>query len=66
MIKSLETCLRTTIFRIQLEREAAKRLDYLVRAVPIEKLPLIIKKRYEEKTKQDRERYDTKQRWWKK
>jgi translation initiation factor 3 subunit A len=38
------------------QREAAKRLDYLVRAVRIEEMP-IIKKKYEEKIKVDRERY---------
>lgn len=38
-------------------REAAKKLDYLVRAIRIEELPLI-KKKYEEKTKLDRERYE--------
>jgi translation initiation factor 3 subunit A len=36
-------------------RDAAKKLDYLVRAIRIEELPLI-KKKYEEKTKKDRER----------
>lgn len=38
-------------------REAAKRLDYLVRAVRIEELPLI-QKNYEEKIKKDRESYE--------
>ena len=38
-------------------REAAKRLDYLVRAVRIEELPLI-KTKYEAKIKEDRERYE--------
>jgi translation initiation factor 3 subunit A len=38
-------------------REAAKRLDYLVRAVRIEELPLI-QKNYEEKAKKDRENYE--------
>lgn len=38
-------------------REIAKKLDYLVRAIRIEEVP-IVKKRYEEKTKQDRERYE--------
>jgi translation initiation factor 3 subunit A len=38
-------------------KEAAKRLDYLVRAVRIEELPLI-KKNYEEKVKKDRENYE--------
>lgn len=38
-------------------REVAKRLDYLVRAVRIEELPLM-KTKYEEKVKQDRERYE--------
>jgi len=37
-------------------KEIAKKLDYLVRAVRIEELPLI-KKKYEEKTRGDRERY---------
>ena len=38
-------------------KEAAKRLDYLVRAVRIEELPLI-KRNYEEKVKKDRENYE--------
>ena len=38
-------------------RDAAKKLDYLVRAVRIEELPLI-KKNYEEKIKKDRELYE--------
>lgn len=38
-------------------RDAAKKLDYLVRAIRIEELP-VITKRYEEKTKKDRERYE--------
>ena len=38
-------------------REAAKKLDYLVRAIRIEELPLV-KKKYDEKVKQDRERYE--------
>ena len=38
-------------------REAAKRLDYLVRAIRIEQLPLI-KAKYEEKVKKDREQYE--------
>lgn len=38
-------------------REEAKRLDYLVRAVRIEELPLI-KANYEQKTKEDRARYE--------
>ena len=38
-------------------REAAKRLDYLVRAVRIEELPLI-KTKYEAKIKEDREHYE--------
>jgi translation initiation factor 3 subunit A len=38
-------------------REEAKRLDYLVRAIRIEELPLI-KGKYEEKAKKDREQYD--------
>jgi len=38
-------------------REAAKRLDYLVRAVRIEELPLI-KEKYESKINEDRERYE--------
>ena len=38
-------------------KEAAKKLDYLVRAIRIESLPLI-KKKYDEKVKQDRERYE--------
>jgi len=38
-------------------KEAAKKLDYLVRAIRIEELPLI-KKKYEEKVKSDRERYE--------
>jgi translation initiation factor 3 subunit A len=36
-------------------KDAAKKLDYLVRAIRIEELPLI-KAKYEEKTKQDKER----------
>jgi translation initiation factor 3 subunit A len=36
-------------------KDAAKKLDYLVRAIRIEELPLI-KTKYEEKTKMDRER----------
>jgi translation initiation factor 3 subunit A len=52
-------------------QEAAKKLDYLVRAIRIEELPLI-KAQYEEKVKNDRERYEhdtveklknAKQRW---
>jgi translation initiation factor 3 subunit A len=39
-------------------REEAKRLDYLVRAVRIEELSLV-KARYEEKIKADRERYES-------
>jgi translation initiation factor 3 subunit A len=39
------------------QREAAKRLDYLVRAVRIEELPLIEKK-YDEKIASDRARYE--------
>jgi translation initiation factor 3 subunit A len=39
------------------QREDAKRLDYLVRAVRIEELPLV-KSTYELKTKEDRERYE--------
>mmetsp|Transcript_13861 Transcript_13861/g.21854 ORF Transcript_13861/g.21854 Transcript_13861/m.21854 type:complete len:994 (+) Transcript_13861:149-3130(+) len=38
-------------------REVAKRLDYLVRAIRIEELPLI-KAKYEEKVQKDRERYE--------
>jgi translation initiation factor 3 subunit A len=38
-------------------KEAAKHLDYLVRAIRIEELP-IIKKKYDEKVKQDREQYE--------
>ena len=38
-------------------REAAKRLDYLVRAVRIEELPLI-KTAYEDKIRKDRDRYE--------
>jgi translation initiation factor 3 subunit A len=38
-------------------KEAAKKLDYLVRAIRIEELPLI-KRKYEEKIKLDRERYE--------
>jgi translation initiation factor 3 subunit A len=38
-------------------REAAKKFDYLVRAIRIEELPLITQ-RYEEKVRQDRERYE--------
>jgi translation initiation factor 3 subunit A len=38
-------------------REAAKKLDYLVRAIRIEELPLV-KNKYEEKIKKDRERYE--------
>merc|ERR1711933_488324 len=38
-------------------REAAKRLDYLVRAIRIEELPMV-KSKYEEKIKGDRERYE--------
>ena len=38
-------------------KEAAKKLDYLVRAIRIEELPLV-RKEYEEKTKKDRERYE--------
>lgn len=38
-------------------REAAKKLDYLVRAIRIEELPLI-KKQYEDKNKKDRELYE--------
>jgi translation initiation factor 3 subunit A len=38
-------------------RDAAKQLDYLVRAIRIEELPLI-KKKYDEKVKQDREQYE--------
>jgi translation initiation factor 3 subunit A len=38
-------------------KDAAKKLDYLVRAIRIEELPLI-KKKYEEKTQNDRERYE--------
>ena len=38
-------------------KEAAKKLDYLVRAIRIEELPLI-KKKYEDSIKTDRERYE--------
>lgn len=38
-------------------KEVAKKLDYLVRAIRIEELPLI-KKKYEEKTQHDRELYE--------
>ena len=38
-------------------REVAKKLDYLVRAIRIEELPLI-KAKYEEKVKEDKERYE--------
>jgi len=38
-------------------KEAAKKLDYLVRAIRIEELPLI-KANYDEKTKADKERYE--------
>lgn len=38
-------------------RDAAKHLDYLVRAIRIEELPLI-KKKYDEKVKLDREQYE--------
>lgn len=38
-------------------QEAAKQLDYLVRAIRIEELP-IIKKRYEEKIKKDRDQHE--------
>jgi translation initiation factor 3 subunit A len=38
-------------------KEAAKHLDYLVRAIRIEELPLI-KKKYEGKVKMDREQYE--------
>jgi len=38
-------------------REEAKRLDYLVRAIRIEELPLV-KAKYEEKAKKDREQYE--------
>jgi translation initiation factor 3 subunit A len=38
-------------------REVAKRLDYLVRAIRIEELPLI-KAKYEDKVKTDREQYE--------
>lgn len=38
-------------------KESAKKLDYLVRATRIEELPLI-KKKYEENNKNDRERYE--------
>jgi translation initiation factor 3 subunit A len=41
----------------QATREVAKRLDYLVRAIRIEELPLI-KTKYEEKVQKDRERYE--------
>jgi translation initiation factor 3 subunit A len=41
----------------QKTREVAKQLDYLVRAIRIEELP-IIKKKYEEKVKSDREEYE--------
>lgn len=39
------------------QRDAAKKLDYLVRAIRIEELPLV-KKKYEDKVKNDRERYE--------
>jgi translation initiation factor 3 subunit A len=38
-------------------KEAAKKLDYLVRAIRIEELPLV-KKKYEERVRKDRERYE--------
>merc|ERR1712232_1513206 len=38
-------------------REAVKKLDYVVRAVRIEELPLV-KARFEEKLKKDKERYE--------
>ncbi|KAL3924587.1 MAG: hypothetical protein SGILL_000957 [Bacillariaceae sp.] len=38
-------------------RDAAKHLDYLVRAIRIEQLPMI-KSKYDEKVKQDREQYE--------
>jgi translation initiation factor 3 subunit A len=38
-------------------KDAAKKLDYLVRAIRIEELPLI-KTKYEEKTQNDKERYE--------
>merc|ERR1712194_212122 len=38
-------------------KEAAKKLDYLVRAIRIEELPLI-KTKYEEKNKEDKELYE--------
>jgi len=38
-------------------REVAKKLDYLVRAIRIEELPLLQQK-YEEKNRKDRERYE--------
>lgn len=38
-------------------RDAAKKLDYLVRAIRIEELPLV-KEQYEEKTKKDKEQYE--------
>jgi len=38
-------------------KETAKKLDYLVRAIRIEELPLV-KKKYEENMKKDRERYE--------
>jgi len=41
----------------QKTREVAKQLDYLVRAIRIEELP-IIKKKYEEKVTSDREQYE--------
>jgi len=41
------------------QREAAKRLDYLVRAIRIEELPLI-QKAYQEKHGADKERYEKK------
>lgn len=41
------------------QREAAKRLDYLVRAIRIEELPLI-QKAYEEKIASDKKRYEQK------
>lgn len=38
-------------------KEAAKKLDYLVRAIRIEEIPLV-KRKYEEQLKLDRERYE--------
>merc|ERR1712071_578573 len=38
-------------------REAVKKLDYMVRAVRIEEMPLV-KKKFEEKVQKDRERYE--------